>query len=494
MGVDICRGMWNTQTQNDKEEQKALRNYYQLPPDRDPKRFGVFTRDKGFYKTFFPLLAVIVLQHLAALAVNMVDNIMLGRYTELALSGATLVNQLQFILQQLASGIGMGIVVLGSQYWGQQRTEPIRKIISVGVKCGFLVGAVFFTLSLLIPAQLLSLFTGDPAVIEEGVRYLRIICWTYIIFSVSNSLMYSLQSVETAMIGTVMSVITICINFCLNYVLIYGNFGAPELGVRGAAVATLISRLVELIVILVYVRFIDKKLKMKLTDLLRIDFTYLRDYLHVATPVILSGLLWGVAQAAQTSVLGHIGASVLAANSIAIIIFQVLAVVGMACTNVASVLMGKTVGAGQMNKVRSYAKTLQAIFLINGIVAGTLIFLCKDFIVAFYSVSEETKRLAVSFLTVLSVSAIGTCYEFPVESGIIGGGGHTKYAAWMDNLFMWLFTIPSACMSAFVFHFPPVVTFCFLKADQLLKCIPNGITCNRFRWVRVLTRTEAETK
>ena len=213
-----------------------------LPPDNDPKLFGIFTRQKRFYQTFFPLLFIIVLQQLAALTVNLVDNIMLGRYTELALSGATLVNQIQFTLQQIAAGIGMGIVVLASQYWGQKRIGPIKKIISVGVKLGLLVGIIFCAVSAILPAQVLSLFTNDRAVIAEGVRYLRVICWTYLIFSVSNSLMYSLQSVETAMIGTVMSLSTIVINACLNYCLIYGNFGFPELGVTGAAVATLVSR------------------------------------------------------------------------------------------------------------------------------------------------------------------------------------------------------------------------------------------------------------
>ena len=459
-----------------------------LPPDNDPKILGLFTRDRRFYRTFFPLLLVIVLQHLAALTVNMVDNLMLGRYTELALSGATLVNQLQFTLQQIASGIGMGIVVLASQYWGQKRTEPIKQIISVGIKLGFFVGIVFFTLSMLIPRQLLSLFTNDAAVVEEGMKYLKIICWTYLIFSVSNSLMYSLQSVETATVGTVMSISTIIINMCLNYCFIYGNLGAPELGIRGAALATLISRIAELIIILVYIRFIDKKLRMKLADLLRFDFTYLRDYIKVATPVTLSGLLWGVAQAAQTAVLGHISAAVIAANSIAVVIFQIFAVVGMSCANVASVTTGKTIGEGHLDLVRSYAKTMQGIFLIAGLLAGGLLFAFRSVIVDFYTVSAETKALAVSFITVLSVSTVGSCYEYPVESGIIAGGGSTRYPAVVDNLFMWLFTIPSAILSAFVFKFPPVVTFCFLKADQLLKCIPNGITVNRWRWARILTR------
>ena len=464
--------------------------YVQLPPDREPKVLGLFTKDKEFYKTFFRLLLVISLQQLAALAVNMADNVMLGRYTELALSGATLVNQIQFVLQSIAAGIGMGVVVLASQYWGQKRIEPIKKIISMGMKLGLAIGILFFAVSQLFPHTILSLFTNDETVIAEGMRYLKIISWTYLIFSVSNALMYALQSVETATVGTIMSVSTIIINMCLNYCFIYGNFGAPELGIAGAAVATLVSRTVELVIIVVYLLFIDKKLKMKLKELLMFDFTYIKDFIKVATPVVISGALWGVSQGAQTSILGHIGATVIAANSIAVVIFQIFAVAGMSCANVGSVVMGKTVGEGQFHKVRSYSKTMQMLFLLLGLAAGILLFICKDIIVSFYTVSEETKKLALQFITVLSVTTVGTCYEYPVEGGIIAGGGSTEYQAWVDNLFMWLFTIPTAALSAFVFKFPPVVTFCCLKADQIIKCLPNSVTCNRYRWVRVLTKED----
>ncbi len=462
-----------------------------IPADREQKILGIFVRERGFYRTFFGLLIVIALQQFAALMVNLVDNLMLGRYTELALSGATLVNQLQFILQQVAAAIGLGIVVLASQYWGQKRIPEIKKIISVGMKFGIATGLLFFLLGLLIPTQLLSIFTSDPAVIAEGAKYLRIMVWTYLLFSVSNTLMYALQSVETAMIGTIMSVSTICINFCCNYCLIYGHFGAPELGIRGAAIATVVSRSVELILILVYVLFVDKKLKMRLKDLFSFDMTFLRDYRKVATPVILSGFLWGIAQAAQTAVLGHINAQVIAANSIAVTISQVFAVFGMAGANVASVVTGKTIGAGKLDKVRAYAKTMQGIFLCLGAVLGFLIFICRKPILSIYNISEETRSLALHFLTILSLTTVGSCYEYPVEGGIIAGGGSTRYQAVVDNLFMWLFTIPFSALSAYVFHFSPVVTYCFLKADQLLKCIPNGITVNRFRWARILTRDTA---
>ncbi len=447
-------------------------------------------KHKNLYRTFFPLLVVISLQQLASLAVNLADNLMLGGYSELSLSGATLVNQIQFILQSCVVGIGTGVAVLGAQYWGKRDISPIRRITSVGLKCGVAVGILFTVLTFLFPNAILGLFTGETAVVAEGVRYLRIMCYTYIIYAISNTLMYSLQSVETAFIGTVMSVSTLCINICLNYILIYGHFGAPELGIQGAAVATLTSRIVELLIILTYLFFVDKKLKLRPRHLLNWDMGFLKDYVKVALPVMITGGLWGVAQAAQTAILGHISAETIAANSIATVLFQLFAVVGMSASYAASVTMGKTVGDGKLDLVRPYARRLQLIFLWLGMISGGLLFVCRDAILSLYSVSAETRALARQFLTVLSVTTVGSCYEYPVEAGIVGGGGNTKFAAIMDNGFMWLFTIPAAYLSAFVFGFSPVITFCCLKADQVIKCLPNSIYCNRFTWVRELTREE----
>lgn len=445
-------------------------------------------KHKGLYRTFFPLLAVISLQQLASLAVNLTDNLMLGAYNELALSGATLVNQLQFILQSLVVSIGSGVAVLGAQYWGKGQVSPIRRITSIGLKFGVLMGAVFFLLTFFLPEPVLNLFTSDKSVVAEAQQYLAIMCYTYLIYAISNTLMYSLQSVETAFVGTIMSLSTLCINVCLNYILIFGHFGAPELGIRGAAIATLTSRVVELIIILVYLFFVDKKLKMRPKHLINWDMAFLRDFVKVSLPLVITGGLWGVAQAAQTSILGHISAETIAANSIATVVSQLFTVVGMSAAAAASVTMGKTIGEGRLDLVRPYTRRLQLIFLALGLISGTALFLCKDLIISLYAVSAETRALASQFLTILAVSSVGSCYEYPVEAGIVGGGGNTKFAAIMDNSFMWLFTIPMASLSAFVWNLPPVVTFLFLKADQLLKCIPNGIYCNRYTWVRQLTR------
>lgn len=453
-----------------------------------PRGERFLTRDRGFYKMFFRLLLVVTLQQLATLAVNLADNIMLGRYSELSMSGATLVNQVQFILQMTVGGVGTGVSVLGSQYWGKQQTEPIRRIISVGVKFALCFGLAFCLAGCLAPEAVVGIYTNDAAVIAEGASYLRVICWTYLIFSLSFTLMYSLQCVETAFVGTVMSVTTIFVNVALNYCLIYGNLGFPELGVRGAAVATLTSRCIELAIILVYILFIDKKLRMRLRDIFGFDGGYLRDFLRTAMPPVVTGFLWGIGQSAETAILGHLTATVIAANSIATVVSQIFKAMANASNIAAGVTMGKTVGQGRFDAIRPYARTLQTIFLCIGLATGAGLFFSREAIVSIYGASPETGKLASDFLLILSVTLVGTCYEFPTQNGIIGGGGSPRYAAFCDNIFMWLFTIPLSALAAFVWNAPPTVVFALLKADQVLKSIPNSIVCNRYRWVKVLTR------
>ena len=449
-----------------------------------------FTRNKVFYKTFFSLLAVVALQQLATFAVNMVDNIMLGRYAEAALSGATLVNQYQNILMNLTAGAGMGIVVLAGQYWGKGRTTEIKKIISLGVKLNLTVGIIFFVLGMTIPEQMLRLLTSDDAIIREGIRYIRILCFTYPVYTISSSLMYALQSVETVFIGTIMSLSTVCINFCLNSLLIYGRFGFPEMGVGGAAVATLISRCIELLIVLVYILKIDKKLQTKPMELIRTDFSFFGDYMKVSTPLMISGFFWGIAQTVQTAILGHMSAPAIAATSIATITFAVLSVVGMACANVSNVVISKEIGTNGLKNIREYSITMQLIFIVIGLISGTLIYLCRGLIIGIYStgLSPEAKEITWQFLTVLAFTVPFSCYEYPVQSGIIAGGGDTKYPAIIENLFNWLWVLPMSALCAFVLHLSPTWVYLMLKSDQILKCIPNGIKCNRFRWARELTR------
>jgi len=449
----------------------------------------MLVRDKSFYSTFLTLTTMMAAQNLLSFGVNLADNIMLGRYSETSLAAAALVNQVQYLLHMISvAGIGTGALAMVSQYWGKGEIDPIRRIIALATKFAMVTGLIFFAATYFFPENVLGLFTDHEGVKAEGLRYLRIMCFTYLTFPLQSALVMSLRGIRTVNIGPIVSIIGLITSVTSNYMLIFGNWGAPELGIRGAAIGSLTARLVELTIVLVYVRLVDKKLHLKLLSFFKPDTGYLRDFSKAAFPVIASGASWGIGVSMQLAILGRLGESVIAANSITAVVYQVVAVYAFGSCTSSSVMMGNLVGAGKTHLVRPYTRTFQLLFIINGLFTGLLLFLLRDFILGLYILTPDTRAIARSFITLLSFTVIFSAYEFPVQSGIILGGGNTRYAFIVDTLFIWLVTLPFSALSAFVWKFPPIVTFMFLKSDQILKCIPNSIVVNRYRWVRSLTR------
>ena len=449
---------------------------------------AVLVKDTRFYTTFFRLTGTIALQNLIVFSVNLADNIMLGAYGETSLAGVALVNQIQFLRQMIVMGVGEGIIVLSAQYWGKGQTGPIRRTVGIGLWCGVLASLALAAVVFLFPGAVLGLLTNDASLIAEGVKYLRIICFTYPLFAVTNVLLCSLRGVETVRIGFLVSLTTLVINTCLNYILIYGHFGAPRLGVRGAAIATLAARAVECLVTILYVRFRDKKLSFRLADVFRLDKGIGRDYFRSGAPVILSNASWGIAMAIQTALLGHLGKTAVTANSIATTVFQILTVLSYGAASASAVLIGKTVGEGKLDKVRQYAKTMQLLFLLLGLATGAALVLCRDFVLSFYAITPESRSLALAFIAVLSVTVVGTSYQMAVLTGIVRGGGDTRFVLFNDLIFMWGVVLPSSALAAFVFHLPPLMVFICLKSDQILKCAVAAVKVNRGGWIRQLTR------
>lgn len=446
------------------------------------------TRDKSFYKEFFSLLVFIALQNLIVYCVNLADNVMLGRWSEEALSGVALANQIQFLLQMIVSSVGEGVVVLASQYWGKKDLRPIPDVNGVGLKIALGTGLLFTLAGFFLPRQILSLMCNEAPVVAEGVKYMRIVCFTYLLYSASTVLLATMRSVENVHIGMIVSVMALFVNVILNYALIFGRLGCPRMGVEGAALATLIARACELIVTLVFVLRLDRRLRMKMSDLFKSERTISRDYIRVATPVILSGLSWGVAQFIQAAILGHLGSAAVAANSMAMSLFSIVSVVAYGAGSAAAVFVGKLVGSGDQSRLREYVRTLQALFLLIGLITGTLIFVLKDGIISVYNVADETRALARSFMTVLSITVVGSAYQAPCLTGIVRGGGRTSFVFYNDLIFQWGMVITLSLLSAFVWKLSPVWVFFFLKSDQLVKCIVAAFEVNSYRWIRKLTR------
>ena len=447
--------------------------------------------DKAFYRTFAILTLSLALQNLLTYSVNLADNIMLGRFSQDALSGASLCNQLQFFLQMLVQGVGEGVVVLGARYWGKKDLKPIPDIIGAGLRFGVSIAAVLFVLALLFPTQIIRLMTNDTVIMEQAVQYLQIICFTYVIFALTNMLTASLRSIGIVKIGYIISASTLCINICLNYVLIYGHFGAPALGVRGAAIATLVSRTVELLIVIWFLKFREHTLHLNWRKLLFIDTSYIRDYIHVSLPMLVTQTMWGASSIIQTAILGNMenAAMVVPANSISVLVFQILSVVGYGAASAAAIMTGRTLGEGHKERIDQTAFTFQIMFCIIGVFTGLIILLSRGPVLQIYNtLSPEAAELTRQFITVLAITSVGTCYQMAADCGILRAGGDTKFAMWNNIVFVWLICLPCAALSAFVFHFSPVVVFFCLKMEQLGKCPVIFLRVRSKKWIKQITR------
>ncbi len=445
--------------------------------------------DSGFYKVFFTMTLTLALQNLIVFGVNLADSVMMGAYSETALSGVGICNNIQFFLNMAASGISSGMTVIASQYWGQKETKPIHRVSAVAMWLGIIFTMVIFAFAAIAPEALIRLFTDKEAVISQAVEYLDVIKYTYLMFTLSTILLAVLRSVETVKIGFYVSLSSFALNIFLNYALIYGKFGAPEMGIRGAAVATLVSRAIELTVTVIYILAVDKKLNVRIRDLFITDKQMVRDYFKTGLPLMMSSVSWGIAMSIQGAIIGRLIESAIAANSIATTLFQVATVICYASSNAACVLIGKTVGENMsMDIIKRRSKSLQLIFLAIGVASSAILLVAKNLIVGFYNASPETLEITNQFIWVLCVTVIGTAYEAPCLCGIVSGGGETSFVLKNDIIFMWLIVLPLSALSAFVFKFPVWVTFACLKADQVLKCAVAVVKVNKFNWVKTVTR------
>lgn len=447
-------------------------------------------KDKSFYQTLANIALPLALQNLITYGTGLADNFMVSRLGDLALSGVFLSNQMQWILHMLTVGIGAAMVVLAAQYTGKGDIARAKAVTGIALKLALALGAALTALALLLPGEILGLFTGDQAVIAEGMRYIGVVCLSYVFFTGNSVLLAAMRCVQNTRIGFASSLTGFLVNVFFNWLLIFGNLGAPALGVRGAALATLIARISEFSLTFWFVRFRDMGLGLRLADMRLRSPGLVKDFFHYGSPVILGDIIWGIAGSAQTAILGRLGAEALAANTIAANLHMLFGVLVYAIANASGVIIGKTAGEGDAAKIKAYAKTLQVIFLGFGLLTGLLIFLSKDLILAlgFPGISGGARSCAVQFLTVFSITIVGTSYQMSVLTGIVRAGGATHFVLVNDLFHVWLIVIPSALVSAFVLRLPPVVTFACLKSDQILKCIAAVIKLNRWDWMKKLTR------
>lgn len=457
------------------------------------QKHSFFTKDKEFYRTLFPMLITIAMQNLIAYSVNMADNLMLGTYSQLALSGAAIVNQIFFMVQQFANSVSNSLVALASQYYGQQRMRPVRSVTGIALKLGIIVTVIVLVLCQLMPGSILRIFTSQDSIIAQGRIYLRIVSWSFLLFVITQTLMAALRTVQTVKISFWVSVVSLIINVCINYVLIFGKFGFPSMGIAGAAIGTVIARAVELAIVVIYLLKFDKKLGLfKNRDILAADKLLRHDYRKVYMPIMCSSVLWGVSVPMQTAILGHLSDNAIAANAVATTFYQYLKVIIVAMSSTSAVIIGSSIGKGDTERVKADARTMACIDVLIGLILGGALVLLRGPLLSLYDLEPDAMRMANNLIAIMGIIMVGMSYQMPVSFGIIQGAGDGKFTMKMNMISTWCIVMPLSFAAAFWWKLPVEWVVVVIQSDQIFKGLPTFIHFRKYNWMKKLTRTEAD--
>ena len=442
----------------------------------------------SFYRTVIALVVPMALQNLINVGVTAADVIMLGAVGEDALSGASLAGQVQYIMTLFLFGLTSGATVLTAQYWGKGDKDAIEKILGIAVKTAVFVTALFTAAALVVPGLLLRIFTGDPVVIAEGIKYLRIVAFTYIMIGITQAYLYIMRSVERVIVATVVYLLSLICNIIMNSIFVFGLLGLPAMGISGAALGTLCARILEVVLVAGYARFFNKDIKLRLRYVLHTDKVLFGDFMKYALPVVINEVMWGLGTAANTAILGHMGSPVVAANSVAQVARQLATVVSFGLSSAAAIYLGKTIGEKRMEHARAYAKRFIGLSLIMGVLGGAVILIASPVASAFLSLSAEAKDYLRIMFFVMSYFVVGQAFNTTMVVGIFRSGGDTRFGLILDVSTMWCCSILLGFLAAFVFKLSVPVVYMILMSDEIIK-IP--ITFWRYRsckWLRDVTR------
>ena len=444
-------------------------------------------KDRQFLKTLVTLMLPMVAQNLITLAAQMMDSLMLGRLGQIELSASSLANQPFFIFNLLIFGMASGSSVLNAQFWGKRDIRSIKIVISICLKVALTVSILLGAAVMFFPETVMRIYTDDPQIIAAGSEYLRIIGWCYFFFGLSNTLLTTIRSVGIVRIAVIDSVFSLVCNSGLNYLLIFGNFGFPKLGIQGAAIATVIARMGEAVIVLVYILVIDRKLQFKLRDFWKFDVGLLKNYLKNGLPVAFNEVFWSVGVSIQSMIMGRLGASVVSASQIASIVQQFSSVLIFGVANAAAIIIGNDIGAGKMERARERVTWFRIIGVLLGILASGIILGLSGPVVSFYNVPDETKQLAIEMLRVLAVIVLFVAQTGIGVVGLLRGGGDPRFALFVDLAGLWLVATPAGLLSAFVFKAPVLVVYACTKLDEPVKLLMLAWRMRNHRWMRDVT-------
>ncbi len=451
------------------------------------KKLGLPT-EKDFYRAFFAIAVPVVLQNLVNNSLVFIDTFMLSFLNESAIAAANLATLPFFVVMLMLFGFQSGSGMIISQYWGKRDVATINRVIGIAMMSCCVVTVAASSIMFILPAQIIGLINKDPEVVRLAAGYSRIVAFSFVLNAFTSIYITAQRNMEKPKIGLYVHSSAMIVNTALNYVLIFGKFGAPAMGVAGAAIATLISRFVEFGITAVYALFIAKNIKLDFKAMLRPGLDITRDFFRNATPVILNETIWGLGFSQFAVIFSLMNTSVMAAYTIAGNAERVIGMFNFGIALAAGVLVGKATGAGDFDRAYRYGKAVGIIAISQAVVMGVVLLLAAPAVLSVMNISGETKAVAHMMLVVFALLMPFRAFNVTNLVGTLRSGGDARFVMFVDVGVLWLVGLPLAYLTGIIFKLPPVFVMLAFVADDVFKFVASGIRLLSRKWMRNITR------
>ena len=443
--------------------------------------------DSVFIKKLLRISLPIALQALMLALVAAADAFMLGRIEQNAMSAVSLATQIQFIQNMMVGSVVGTASILGAQYWGKCDTKTLDFIITLSLKLSGAVSLLFFLASEFIPSYLMMIFTNEEELIQIGAKYLRIAGWSYLLTGISQIYLVTMKITDHTGMTAVISVFTVCLNIILNAVFIFGAFGLPRMEAEGAALATVISRIVELLWSVI-ISFRKDYFSIKIKNFFNRNKDVTLDFFKCMLPILGACIFWGVGFTSYSAFMGHMGQDAAAANSVVSVIRDLVCCLSAGLATGAGIVVGNELGAGNLEKGKLYGDRMILISFLCGFASTLLMLLSTPLIKNFVRLTPEAEKLLTGMMLIMAFYMIGRSVNSILINGVFGSGGDTLFDMYSLAVCMWLIAIPLAFSGTFIFHWHPLVVLACTCLDEVGKIPWVLIHFKKYKWVKDLTR------
>jgi putative MATE family efflux protein len=441
-----------------------------------------------FNRELITLVIPIALQNLISAVVISADVVLLGKVSQAAMSAVSLAGMVTFVLTLFYFGLATGVGILAAQYWGKKDLKAIQYVLNISLIFSFAISILFFVLSMWFPETLMRIFTDDGELIRYGTIFLRPVSFSYLAMSFSQMYLSAVKSMEKARLSATISSSALVLTILFDAIVVFVLFpDMPEKAVFGVAMATVTARFIELLLCFVH-SLKSGEIQFKLPGRDFIERTLLQDYLKYTSPVQANYLVWGGALTATATIIGHVNADMVAANSIASAVKNLAVVL---CTGIAgggAVLIGKYLGNNDLEIARKAGNRINLYALIFGILAGVMILLTRPFVLNMVELIPTAHAYLDAMLYICAYYVVGKSLNSTNIGGIFPAGGDPKFGFWMDTIVMWGIILPLSYLSAFVWKLDPITLYVVISLDEIVKLPAALIRYRQYKWLKNITR------